>query len=172
MKKLVALLFALSLTACLAGTKTDVYTGYAESGKITEFDSSAIQIRQIDLINSVRAENGLGPVRLNPQLTAAALTHARDIAKQNRAWNFGSDQSTPQTRGVRAGFVGIVTGEMVAETYLGEFEVFAKWYSHPLSREAILHSGATDAGIAYYMDDSGKVWWVTNFGQSGASQTN
>ncbi len=168
MKKILSLLFALSLTACAGGfgtgSKTDIYEGFEASGKITNFSSDSILVRQLDLINSVRQENGSGPVRLNNQLTAAALTHARDIANQQRAWNYGSDKSTPYLRGQRAGYTGTVVGELVAETYLGEITVFSTWYNAPLSREVILNSSATDVGIAYFMDNANKVWWVTVFG--------
>lgn len=172
MKKLLPFLFAIALAACTTdGTNTENYEGYEISGPITGYSSAAIQIRQVELINALRAEQGLSPVQISAQLTAAALTHAKDIARQQRAWNYGSDRSTPQTRGTRAGFSGIVTGELVAETYIGELGVLRAWGNNSLSRAVILSPSANQVGVAYFMEASGKVWWVTDFGQAGATQT-
>ncbi len=172
MKKIIPFLFAIVLAACaIDGTNTENYEGYEISGPIASFSSSAIQIRQVELINALREEQGLSPVQISAQLTASALTHAKDIARQQRAWNYGSDRSTPQTRGERAGFSGIVTGELVAETYIGELGVLRAWGNNSLSRAVILSPDANQVGVAYFMEESGKVWWVTDFGQAGGSQT-
>ena len=172
MKKILSILFAGVLAACTgSGTNTENYEGYELSGPISSYSTASIQIRQVELINALRAEQGLSPVQLSAQLTAAALTHAKDIARQQRAWNYGSDRSTPQTRGNRAGFVGIITGELVAETYIGELGVLRAWSNDSLGRAQILAPQADKIGVAYFMEASGKVWWVTNFGQTGASQT-
>lgn len=154
-----------------SGSKTDTYEGYSESGPINDYSRSAIQLRQLDLINAVRSERGMQPVQLSAQLTAAGLTHARDIAAQQRAWNYGSDKSTPQSRGQRAGFHGIITGENVSESYRGELQIMQSWLSENLSRSVILDPKATHVGIAYLMEPSGKVWWVQDFGAMGATQT-
>ena len=176
MKKILSLLVVLTLAACTSGiqsgTNTETYEGYQASGPISGYSSETIQLRQAELINALRAENGLSPLQPSAALTSAALTHARDISSQQRAWNYGSNKSTPQSRAERAGFVGVVTGEMVAETYEGEVPAVRSWLSNPITRQAILNSSANEVGIAYFMEPSGKVWWVTVIGQNGGSQNN
>lgn len=167
------LLVSLLIMSCgMGGRKTAIYEGYTESGPINNYSVSDIQLRQLDVINAIRAERGAQPVLLSSELTAAAFTHARDIAAQQRAWNFGSDKSTPQLRGERAGFFGIVTGELVSESYRGELQVVQSWLDGSISRQVLTDPHATHVGIAFFMEGSGKVWWVTDFGESGASQSN
>lgn len=175
MKKFALAVFvALAIVSCGGGggggtPKTDTYEGYTESGPINNFNRLDVTARQLDMINAIRAENGLNPLQISAELTAASLTHARDIAAQQRAWNYGSDKSTPQTRANRAGFVGIVTGENVSESFRGELAVMQSWLADSFSRNVILDPRATHVGIAFFQEPSGKVWWVEDFGTLGAS---
>ena len=47
-------------------------------------DTSAIQYRMLDAVNSLRSAAGRQPVALNAKLNAAAATHSRDMSIQNR----------------------------------------------------------------------------------------
>src|SRR5512134_3145834 len=85
---LAALLALFALAACAGG---------GEGGlRLTEADKNPIRLRHLDAVNAVRAENGLAPVLLSAELNAAAETHARDMANQQRAWHFGSDLTSPR----------------------------------------------------------------------------
>jgi len=110
------------------------------------------------------AEAGVPPLTLSSALTAAALTHARDIAVQKRAWNFGSDRSAPQTRAERAGFSGLITGEDVAETFMSNIEIFQVWVSDSRSKQAMIDPRATHMGLGWYQEANGKLWWVMDIG--------
>ncbi len=159
MVRITALLLAISLG--LAGCVTT--TGTVDN-RINPRDAHAIRLNQMDLVNTIRAGRGLQPVTLSPQLTAAAQTHARDMAVQLRAWNFGSDHSSPQTRAERAGFTGLITGENVAETFLGPVEMFQKWLEDSRAKAAMLHPDATHISLGWYQETSGKLWWVQVMG--------
>lgn len=175
MKRFLPILLVAILAACTggqSGSKTETYEGLEISGPISKYQTAAIQQRQIDAINALRTQNGLNALTVSTPLVAAGVTHSHDIAAQQRAWNYGSDKSTPQTRADRAGFAGLVTGELVAETYLGENDVVNAWSSNGMSRAIILDPAATNIGVAYYMEKSQKVWWVTVIGQAGGRQTN
>lgn len=166
-KSAISVLLALTLTACGGNPfqqRTSVYEGYTPSGPISNFGVAEIQMRQLDVVNAIRMENGLQPVAMSSALTAAAFTHARDMAMQQRSWNFGSDKSTPQDRAARAGFRGTITGENVSETYQGELSIVQGWLSEPISRDVILNKQATHVGIGFFLEDTGKVWWVQDFG--------
>ncbi len=162
---MIRLFVALILTSfVLAACET--VPGGSNNGvhRITAREADQIRLNQMDLINTVRAERGLQPVTLSAELTAAAETHARDMAVQKRAWNFGSDHSSPQARAERAGFVGLITGENVAETYEDNVTIFQVWYSDPRAREAMMHPDATHVGFGWYQEPNGKLWWVQDMG--------
>ena len=97
MKKIPVLILCLFLNACVA-SKTDAYYGFRKSGSIKSYNSHEIILRQLDMINALRMEKGLQPLVVSNELNASAKTHALDIANQKRAWNFGSDASSPQER--------------------------------------------------------------------------
>ena len=99
----VLLIAAFAVSGCVESTSNGVV-------RITAHQADAIRLNQLDLVNAVRAQAGAPALTLSAQLTAAADTHARDMAQQLRAWNFGSDRSSPQTRAERAGFTGLITG--------------------------------------------------------------
>ncbi len=136
--------------------------------QISAREADAIRLNQLDLVNAVRAEAGVPPLTLSLELTAAALTHARDIAVQKRAWNFGSDRSAPQTRAERAGFNGLVTGEDVAETFMSNVEIFQIWVADPRSKQAMVNPSATHMGLGWFQEANGKLWWVMDIGAAAA----
>lgn len=156
--KLLFILFALS--ACTDAGPGNTYDGSSASGSLSRFNSDTIRLRHLDSVNALRTERGLPPIRLSAQLNAAAETHARDISVQERAWNFGSDGSSPQDRAVRSGFGGIVYGENVAETFKSELLVMQSWLNDPRSRAAMLNPKVTHIGYSWYQETNGKVWWV------------
>ncbi|MEO0912732.1 MAG: CAP domain-containing protein, partial [Pseudomonadota bacterium] len=84
---------------------------------ISRAETNDIRARHVDTVNALRAERGLAPVQLSARLTAAALTHARDMSVQERAWHFGSDGTSPKDRAARAGFQGRVFGENISESF-------------------------------------------------------
>ena len=63
--------------------------------KIRSGETSKIQFRMLDSVNSLRQAAGVGAVEFDAKLNAAAATHARDMSIQNRPWHFGSDGSSP-----------------------------------------------------------------------------
>ena len=142
----------------------EIYKGKKDSGRIENFDSVEIRKRHLDYLNAIRQERGLTNLQISNSLNSSAATHARDIFKQQRAWNFGSDGSSPQKRAEVSGFKGVVTGENVSETYEGEFLVLQVWVKNSFSRSVLLNKEATHLGLGWYQQDSGKIWWVQVLG--------
>ncbi len=138
--------------------------------QITAQEADSIRLNQLDLVNAVRAQAGVPPLTLSTSLTAAALTHARDIAVQKRAWNFGSDRSAPQTRAERAGFSGLITGEDVAETFMSNIEIFQVWAADSRAKQAMIDPRATHMGLGWFQEANGKLWWVMDIGAAAAVQ--
>ncbi len=127
-------------------------------------ETNAIRARHVDTINALRAERGLQPVQLSARLTAAALTHARDMSVQQRAWHFGSDGTSPKDRAQRAGFAGQVFGETISESFDNEVTVFQTWLQDPTTRRVMTEPRATSIGFGWYQEPNGKLWWVQVLG--------
>ena len=155
--------FILLCIGCVSNNK-EIYVGNKDSGRIENFDSVEIRKRHLDYLNAIRQERGLTNLQISNSLNSSAATHARDIFKQQRAWNFGSDGSSPQKRAEISGFKGVVTGENVSETYEGEFLVLQVWVKNSFSRSVLLNKEATHLGLGWYQQDNGKIWWVQVLG--------
>ena len=155
--------FILLCIGCVSNNK-EIYIGNKDSGRIENFDSVEIRKRHLDYLNAIRQERGLTNLQISNSLNSSAATHARDIFKQQRAWNFGSDGSSPQKRAEISGFKGVVTGENVSETYEGEFLVLEVWVKNSFSRSVLLNKEATHLGLGWYQQDDGKIWWVQVLG--------
>lgn len=155
--------FILLCIGCVSNNK-EIYIGNKDSGRIENFDSVEIRKRHLDYLNAIRQERGLTNLQISNSLNSSAATHARDMFKQQRAWNFGSDGSSPQKRAEISGFKGVVTGENVSETYEGEFLVLQVWVKNSFSRSVLLNKEATHLGLGWYQQDNGKIWWVQVLG--------
>jgi len=132
--------------------------------RIRSGDSSEIQYRMLDSINSLRSAAGRQPVQLNAQLNAAAATHSRDMSVQNRPWHFGSDGSSPIDRIQRVGYTGGLVGENISETYETELETLAAWMDESATRKIILSPNARNLGFSWLQENNGKIWWTLVMG--------
>lgn len=128
--------------------------------RIRAGDEGRVTYSMVDGINALRAARGVPPLTLNAQLTAAAATHSRDMAVQNRPWHFGSDGSSPLLRVQRTGYAGRMLGENISETYETEVETLSAWMELPDTRAVILDPAARDVGFAWHQESGGKIWWT------------
>ncbi|MBK5934006.1 Cysteine-rich secretory protein family protein [Rhodovulum imhoffii] len=128
--------------------------------KLSERDTPAVQYRMLDSVNALRRAAAAPELQLNARLNAAAATHARDMAVQNRPWHFGSDGSSPLDRVRRTGYPGTMMGENISETYETELETLAAWMEEKPTRDVILDPTARDLGFAFFQEPSGKIWWT------------
>ena len=128
--------------------------------RIAADGKDAVMFHFLDGMNALRKAARLQPVAYNAQLNAAAATHSRDMAIQNRPWHFGSDGSSPLDRGRRVGFPGRIMGENISETYETELETLAAWMRQEDTRAVILDPTITVIGFAWYQEPGGKIWWT------------
>lgn len=169
------LLIGLSLTAlaaCSSGTSARIGPDglpLPQVYKITDADTADIQFRMLDSVNTLRQAAGVPAVELDAQLTAAAATHSRDMAAQNRPWLFGSDGSSPLDRARRTGFRGRIVGENISESYETELETLAAWMNQTDTRSVILDPQARRLGIAWFQEPAGKLWWTMNMGTNAVA---
>ncbi len=152
------------LSACDQGPRVNENGDVIRIFWIKEKDEAQIQYRHLDAVNAIRENNGLQPVQLSPELIAAAKTHAIDLSKQNRPWDFGSDGSSPLDRVERAGYPGAFDGENISETFEDDLLTLNAWMDDPLSRGVILSERARSVGLSWFQESNGKIWWVQVFG--------
>lgn len=119
-----------------------------------------VQIRMVDGVNALRAAAGVPALSLDARLNAAAETHSRDMAAQNRPWHFGSDGSSPIDRVQRVGYAGGLKGELISETFESELETLAAWMEEDVTRDILLDPAARDMGFAFFQEPNGKIWWT------------
>jgi len=123
-------------------------------------DTAAIQFRMLDSVNALRQASGAAPLQLSAELNAAAATHSRDMAVQNRPWHFGSDGSSPIDRVRRVGYTGTLLGENISETFETELETLAAWAGESSTRDVMTDPQARLLGFAWYQEPTGKIWWT------------
>jgi len=152
---------SVALAACATGPVVEggVY-------RISSADEARIQFRMLDAVNALRAEAGVPPVELDARLTAAAEAHARDMSRQQRAWPFGSDTSSPYDRVQRSGYPGALVAEVYAQTYETELATLAAWVDDGAWGPEILSPEATDMGFAWRQDPNGLLWWAIVLGDA------
>lgn len=163
LRRNVALGLALAAVAACARPQTRIGAdGLPEATifRITEADAQVIPFRMQESINSLRAAAGARPVTLDAQLNAAAATHSRDMAVQNRPWHFGSDGSSPLDRLARVGFTGQLVGEAISESFEDDIATLAAWMELPATRAVIMDPAAGRMGVAWFQEDGGKIWWT------------
>lgn len=127
---------------------------------IAQMEAEAIPQRVLQQVNLLRGNISLQPLALNPQLSAAAMAHSRDMSAQNRAWHWGSDGSSPLDRARRQGYSGTVLGENISESFENDMQTLSAWMGVRETRDVIMDPSATQLGFAWYQEPSGKVWWT------------
>lgn len=161
----------LALAGCLSSGS--VGTSGSEARRVVSeaelADRSVVRFRHLDSVNAIRAQRGLAPLVFSQALNSAAVTHARDMSLQQRAWHFGTDRSNPQSRAVRAGFGGLVLGENIAETFDGDLATLQDWLDTAESQAVMLNPSASSLGLGWFREENGKLWWVQLVGGSSRS---
>jgi uncharacterized protein YkwD len=143
--------------------------GKAPAGALADrnYDETKLDVEHAKiLINAYRKQNGLKPVELNPQLTAAAKDHARDLAKWDRISHYGSDGSNPWDRVKRSGYNPKVAAENVGTGQATVDEVFKGWRESDGHNKNLLLPDATHMGIALVRDQKTefKTFWALVMG--------
>ncbi len=130
--------------------------------ELAAFDPETAQT----LINNYRAQKGLKPLRLNPQLFDAALKHSQDLSKSDRISHYGSDGSDSWDRVRRTGYGPKVTAENVGTGQRSISEVFRGWQNSRDHNANLLLADAEEMGIAmvHAPDTQFKTFWTLVLG--------
>jgi uncharacterized protein YkwD len=117
------------------------------------------------LINAERVKAGLSVLTSNSLLTAAAQSHAADMACNNKISHTGSDGSLSYTRILAAGYSGSYSEEIIYGGG-GPQAALIWWMNDQIHRDAILNPRAAEIGVgyAYSSDTSYGDYIVVDFG--------
>jgi uncharacterized protein YkwD len=115
--------------------------------------------RLIALINAERTNRGLPALRVNEQLTLAALDHSMDMTCNNFVEHYGTDGSTWFTRIKARGYAYTSAYENVAagNPAVGgspEWVIQVLWMNSQVHRENILNPNVTDIGVGFLTNPS------------------
>jgi uncharacterized protein YkwD len=127
--------------------------------------SLSLEQQVVNIVNQRRAENGLGALRVNSNLTVVAQAHAADQASADRMSHTGTDGSDPATRIVRSGYPVRAWGENVAGGYTDSEAVTAAWMDSPSHRANILDGGFREIGIGLAYAADGTAYWSMELGR-------
>ena len=112
-------------------------------------NAASFQTQVVSLVNTERANRGLGALTAESRLTQAAQTHAQDMGCNFFMSHTGSDGSDPYARMLAAGYTPNWWGENVAAGYATPSEVMTAWMNSQTHRDNILNPNFTQIGIGY-----------------------
>jgi uncharacterized protein YkwD len=155
------LLFVL-VPFAVARDKTDP----KKDAKKDEFKLTAEEKAVIELTNAERkkADKGLEPLKMNPQLMEAARAHAANMAKQDKL-DHVLDEKEPVDRTKAAGYKSRFVGENIAWNQKSPAQVVAGWMKSEGHRENILRPEYAEIGVAVVRNTKGQPYWVQVFGK-------
>lgn len=118
---------------------------------------SGVEAAILGSINQARQENGLGPLTLQEQLSAAAYQHSLDMACHGFVNHSGSDGSTWYDRVAAQGYANFASAR--ENIYVGDPQfdggapgAFKWWWNSQIHKDNILFEHVSEIGIAYVYD--------------------
>lgn len=114
-------------------------------------------------VNTFRAEQGRGPLRLSNSLQKVAAAHARDMARKGYFGHTGSDGSTVGDRARRAGYDFCFIAENIAKGQGDVQAVLTGWAGSKGHRRNMLSREAKSFAL---IEAPGRIW-VMVLGRDG-----
>jgi len=161
------MLGALAFTAPIRAQQSSVtYTiflptvvGPAGVGLSAEEQAVLNEINQIRSLQAANVGESCPPLRVVPQLQAAARSHSADMAQRNFFNHINPDGVNPFERAQSAGYNGTQIAENIAAGYTTAADVTESWMNSSGHRANILDCSLTETGIGYVYqgDDQGGV---------------
>jgi uncharacterized protein YkwD len=133
------------------------------SKPVDPMDRSDVVEQVVDAHNARRAKAGLSALVINPELEAAALEHARDMADRHKMAHKGGDGSSPFDRMKRQGYRFQAAAENVAYGFEDVNSVMTGWMKSPGHRHNIL-GNFSEIGVGHAIARDGASYWCVTFG--------
>ena len=140
------------------GEEKDTPPGVSMTG---EERSQALAVAQ--MVNELRAANGLSPLAWDEVAADAAYDHAVDMRVRGFYAHTNPDGLTPLDRLQRADVdLDYFGGENIARHDKGPREVMDAWINSPSHLRTLLGPGLTHMGVGVHLGRGGP-WWVQEF---------
>lgn len=129
----------------------------------------AFEARVVELLNELRANQGVAPLKVNDKLNRAAESHSADMADNDFFSHRGSDGDTMRERTRDEGYDWRALGENIAAGQNTPEEVVDAWYGSSGHRRNMLNPVFEEIGVGYVEDTDGRgygEYWTQVFGTS------
>ncbi|HKP51102.1 MAG TPA: S-layer homology domain-containing protein [Chloroflexia bacterium] len=127
---------------------------------------TAEEAETIRIINERRAAMGIGTLRIDPAMNAAARRHSFDIGPQQLCQHTGTDGTTPWDRLAQAGYGGWGAGEVVACNYVTPLDAVDGWWDSPGHYAVLTDPAVNDIGCGWWINSEGYGWQTCDTGIS------
>ena len=127
---------------------------------------TAEEAETIRLINERRAALGLGTLRVDTALNAAARRHSYDIGPPALCQHDGTDGSSPWDRIAEAGYGGWGAGEVVGCNYTTPLSIVDGWWGSPGHYAVLTDPAVNDIGCGWWINSQGYGWQTCDTGVS------
>jgi len=131
-------------------------------------DAQALEAETIRLVNVVRRDKGLAPVRAAAGLERSAQGHACDIAARQTTSHVSANGGTLKTRLNRSGYRPRVASENTGRGFTSPAQAVHWWMTSPPHRANILMASVREIGVGLAVSEAPdtRLHWVVNFGVS------
>jgi uncharacterized protein YkwD len=136
-------------------------TNISQSTNRVSFETELLKLTNLE-----RQKVGLSPLKLSSQLTKAAQSHARDMARNNYFSHTGLNGSSMADRAKGTGYKYFALGENIAAGKSTPEEAIRQWMNSSGHRANILNSRFTEIGFGYENAPNSRYrhYWVQVFG--------
>lgn len=148
-------LYALAVAAALSSGATGAFAG---SNCAVPENASQLTHTIGAGLNQFRESQSLGDLRMNRDLSQAAMIHACDMALNNYFDHRGTDGSNSEVRVRRAGYHNCLVAENLAWGYPDPSQIVNGWIQSSGHRHNMLLANARDYGVGVVDSPRGPMW--------------
>lgn len=158
-------LIAIALAAAMAAGVAAPVASAAEPAISPDWRS-----RMLAYVNALRADAGVPPVRMCPNLRKSAQRYAQTMARTGTVAHVGPDGSTSGQRMAAAGYRADMSGETLAAGQDTVVQVMRAWRASPTHYAAITDPRLRHVGFGHTTSDTTRYdeYWVQHFGAGGS----
>ena len=152
-RTVVSLLAALAVAGCVS-TERDISTEATRAG--TTVIPMSVGVTPLQMVNAVRAQNGLPPLANSAHLNRAAAAHATDMARHDYYSHVSRNGANIRDRVQATGYGSCMRSENIAWGQPSAEVVTRLWINSPGHRANILNRKATHIGFAGSRNPDGR----------------
>lgn len=130
---------------------------------VVEVNASANEKEVYELVNKVRAQNGLSQLKWADDLAAVARAHSRDMINRKFFSHNNPDGLSPFDRMKAAGISYRTAAENIAYGQKTPEAVMNAWMNSSGHRANILNANVKEIGVGAVADSSGTIYWTQEF---------